>query len=212
MVAALSLRDVDHDGALDVALFLTDDDEPESHLQHHLWLFTASPEAPWELGAMVAADARLLGVRDDRALLAAMPDIDHFEAPSAGMSPGRLVARAELATAAERRAALPPDGLHACEASGPALAELLSRCRVYPLARVDDALLARLRRGWQRFARLEADASGASGTLFELHCEPAEGAIQCSATTGSPYGMRWTVAGQGEAMRLAEITSWSVGR
>jgi hypothetical protein len=207
-VAGLSVRDLDRDGDADVALFLSADDQPAAGLQHYLWAFTATAATPFGFAEMPAAQCRLLGVRDDAALAAALPTADRFAPPAAGTSPGRFVARLELATAAELRSVLAPAGLRLCRDAAPRSGQRQRRCTTTPAARVTAAVVARMRREVDRLAAVMSDAGFSDGALTP-ECTREGALIRCHASEGGPRGTDWVLSGDGATLRLVEATAWS---
>lgn len=207
-VAGLAVRDLDHDGDADVALFLAADDQPAAGFQQYLWAFTATASAPFGFAEMPAAQCRLLGVRDEAALAAALPTADRFAPPAAGTSPGRFVAVLELANAAELRSVLAPTGLRLCRDTALRSGQHQRRCTTTPTARVTAAVVARMRRELGHLAAVMSDEGFSDGALTP-ECTRDGALVRCHASEGGPRGTDWVLSGEGATLRLVEATAWS---
>ena len=207
LLAGLSVRDLNHDGVPDVAVLLSPDPSPGAGVHPLLRAFTATAEAPFGFVGLPTAQSRLFGVRDDAAVAAALPSMDRFEPPTADTDPIRFVARLELATATELRSVLAEPGLRLCHDLQRA-GRHQRRCEQIPLARVNDAVVARMHRDLGGFAAIER-TDGFSDGVLTPECTREDALIRCHASAGGPRGIDWLLSGDGATLRLVEATDWS---
>ena len=209
VIAGLSTRDINGDHKNDVAVFLRREYELETYapLQHfaHFYTLVTTPER--EMKPLERAAVELLGVRDDAALAAALPNLGHYEAPAEGMSPARFLARLRYATPAEFRQAVASTGLRLCTDLPDRTGVRRKRCTTYPAARLTDALITgRIRRDLGTFVDVLTDDTH---DLTFPNCQRAGAEMRCHANAGGPIGVDWSVVGEGAAMRVIEISPWA---
>lgn len=203
----LVARDVNGDRHPDAVLFRREDvTEGYLPLGVRTAIFTLRSGEEAALGELVRASLELAGVDSPAALDAALPTLGRYEAPAAGMSPARFIARLRYATPAEFRAAVAPRGLRLCT-DFPGRNEVrVKRCTLYPTARLTDALITgRVRRDLGSFAEVYTEPGG---ELQAPACERRGAETVCGANIGGPAGVNWTLVGEGATMRLAEVSPW----
>jgi hypothetical protein len=208
-IAGLSARDLNGDHRDDLAVFLRREYELENYisLQRFALLYTPVTSPERELKPLIRAENELLGVRDDAALAAALPNLHTYEPPSEGMSPARFIARLRYATPAQFRAAVAATGLRLCTDLPDRTGNRRKRCTTYPAARLTDALITgRIRHDLGVFVEVLVDDTS---DLQSPSCQRAGREIQCSASVGGPAGVGWSVIGEGAAMRILEISPWA---
>jgi hypothetical protein len=156
---------------------------------------------------MVRAEVQLLGVRDDAAVAAALPTMNAYEAPAAGVSPARFLARLRYATPAQFRAAVASTGLRLCTDLPDRTGNRRRRCATTPVARLTDALITgRIRRDLGTFDEVLTDEAG---ELTMPSCQRQGAEIHCGANIGGPAGVGWALVGEGATLRLIEVCPWA---
>lgn len=209
-LGAMTLRDLTGDGAPEVVVFVTREQPVESYvaMQDFTRVFGISSMGPWMARPMTRIELQLLGVRDEAGLNAAAPTLGHYEAPTAGMSPGRLLARLPYANAAELRAVIAPAGLRLCNDTPVNGGPRRKRCTMFPRARLTDAFLTtRVHQALGSFEDFEGD--DAATQLVAPSCQRNGDTLRCTASVGGPAGNDWTFTGDGETLRLVELSAWA---
>jgi len=208
-ITGVSARDLNGDRRPDLAVFSRDERVLESYLplQRYARFFALRTGPERSLAAMVRAEVQLLGVRDDAGLAAALPTMNAYEPPAAGMSPVRFLSRLRYATPAQFRAAVAPSGLRLCTDLPDRTGNRRRRCATTPVARLTDALVTgRIRQQLGTFDEVESDEVG---ELTMPSCQRQGAEIRCGASVGGPAGVYWSLVGEGESLRLVEVCPWA---
>ncbi len=206
---SISARDVNGDQRPDLAVFLSAEEVVADYLplQHFAHFFALRTEPERSLASMVRAEVQLFGVRDDAGLAAALPTLNAYEPPTAGMSPMRFLSRLRYATPAQFRAAVAPSGLRLCTDFPDRTGNRRQRCVNTPVARLTDALITgRVRNSLGEFTDIVVDDD--SG-LQTPSCQRHGAEIRCGASVGGPSGVNWSLIGEGATLRLIEISPWA---
>lgn len=208
-IAGLVARDVNGDHKTDLAVFVRAEETTEGYapLQRFAQFYTLRTEPEPTLASMVRVELQLLGVRDDAGLVAALPTLDAYEPPAAGMSPARFLARLRYATPAQFRAAVAPTGLRLCTDFPDRTGNRHKRCATTPAARLTDAqITGSIRRSLGEFADIVTD----NGDALQMpSCERRGRELHCNANIGGPAGVDWSFVGEGETLRIIEISPWA---
>ena len=208
-ITGVSARDLNGDQRLDLAVFVREEPVLDDYLplQRFARFFALHTNAAPLLAPMVRAEVQLLGVRDDDALAAALPTMNTYEPPAAGMSPVRFLARLRYATPAQFRAAVASTGLRLCTDLPDRTGNRRRRCATTPVARLTDALITgRIRRDLGVFDEVQTDEAG---ELTMPSCQRQGAEIRCRANIGGPAGVHWALLGEGETLRLIEVCPWA---
>jgi len=209
VIAGLSARDVNGDHRPDLAVFLRSEYELDGYIpfQHFALLFTVHGQPERNLAPLVRAEMRLLGVRDDVALAAALPGLITYEAPAEGLSPIRFLARLGYATPAQFRAAVAPAGLRLCTDLPDRTGNRRRRCVTTPAARLTDSMITgRIRTDLGQFVEVLVDDPNG---LQVPSCQRHGTELRCGANIGGPAGSSWAFVGEGSALRIAELGPWA---
>ena len=208
-VASMSARDVNGDHHPDVAVFLRTEQVLDNYvpIQRFAYFYTLQTQPERSMAPMVRSTVQLLGVRDDAALAAALPSLNTYEPPAAGMSPARFISRLRYATPEQFRQAVAPSGLRLCTDLPDRTGNRRKRCTTYPMARLTDALITgRIRNNLGQFVDVLADDTS---ELTEPSCQRAGQEIHCGANIGGPAGTDWSVVGEGASLRIIEVSPWA---
>lgn len=209
VIAGLAARDLNGDHALDLAVFLRSEDTLEDYapIQRLAMFYAVRAQPERALAPMIRAEVQLLGVRDAAGLDAALPTMNAYEPAAAGLSPVRFLSRLRYATPAQFRAAVAATGLRLCTDLPDRAGNRRKRCTTLPAARLTDAMITgRIRRDLGVFAEVLSDDGGDLGTPS---CQRRGAELRCNANIGGPAGVDWSVVGDGETLRLIEVSPWA---
>lgn len=210
-ITGLAVRRINGDTRPDIAVFTSDERTIEQYVPlqmfTHLFTLRTDPEGERTLHALIRTQLELAGIRTEQELDAQLPTLGRFEAPTAGMSPARFIARLRYATIEQLVSVVPAAGVRLCNDVPDRTGRRRKSCRSVARSAIRGEFAARfnIHQTLAPFAEVEGDDSY---QLTTPACQRARNQLDCGANIGGPAGLNWTLSSEGDLLRVAEITAW----